>query len=95
MRPYEKKAKDVKTTTLKFPSFVYLTAFRKYSKAKHWEINISDLTVHCDCSEKETGFACNDFRAVVVNPAEASRENPAPFSWEIGTTQLAFSRPSQ
>lgn len=64
----------MKTTTLKFPSFIYLTAFRKYSKAKHWEINISDLTVQCDCSEKETGFACNDFRAVVINAAELQAE---------------------
>lgn len=63
-----KKTKDVKTTTiLKFQSFVYLTAFRKFSKAKHWEINISHLTVRCDCSEKEAEFACSDFKAIVLN----------------------------
>lgn len=62
-----KKTKDVKTTILKFQSFVYLTAFRKFSKAKHWEINISHLTVRCDCSEKEAEFACSDFRAIVLN----------------------------
>lgn len=88
-----KKTKDVKTTILKFPSFIYLTAFRKYSKAKHWEINISDLTVLCDCSEKEAGFACNDFNATVVLAGEKAANQSK--SWDIGSTQFAFSRPTQ
>jgi hypothetical protein len=83
----------VKATILKFPSFVYLTAFRKYSKAKHWEINISDLTVLCDCSEKEAGFACNDFSATVVAASELAA--PQAKSWDIGSTQFAFSRSTQ
>jgi hypothetical protein len=57
-------------TLLKFPSAIYLIAFRKFSKAKHWEINLTDLTVICDCSEKEALYACKDFRAVLMVAAE-------------------------
>jgi hypothetical protein len=83
----------VKTITLQFPSFIYLTAFRKYSKAKHWEINLSDLTVLCDCSEKEANFACADFKAVVLNATESVATQTQ--NWKINTSQLAFSIPSQ
>ena len=65
-----KKAKDMKKTLLKFTSLIYLTAFRKFSKASFWEINLSDMTILCDCSEKELQFACRDFRAVVLHTAE-------------------------
>lgn len=65
-----KKAKDMNKTLLKFSSLVYLTAFRKFSKARYWEINLNDLTVLCDCSEKEAEFACRDFRAVLLQSAE-------------------------
>jgi hypothetical protein len=87
----------VKTTILKFPSFIYLTAFRKYSKATHWEINISDLTVLCDCSEKEAGFACVDFNAEILRGSETAGETTLPRrqSWEIGTTPFVFSLPSR
>lgn len=60
----------MKKTLLKFSSLVYLTAFRKFSKASYWEINLNDLTVICDCSEKETLYACKDFRAVMIQPLE-------------------------
>jgi hypothetical protein len=56
----------MKKTLLKFSSIMYLIAFRKFSKAKHWEINLNDLTVVCDCSDKEALSACRDFRAVLV-----------------------------
>jgi hypothetical protein len=65
-----KKAKDMKKTLLKFSSAIYLIAFRKFSKAKHWEINLNELTVICDCSEKEAISACKDFRAVIINADE-------------------------
>ena len=65
-----KKAKDMKKTLLKFSSLIYLTAFRKFSKASFWEINLNDLTVLCDCSEKELMFACKDFRAVLLQSAD-------------------------
>ena len=65
-----KKAKDMKKTLLKFTSSIYLLAFRKYSKASHWEINLSELTVLCNCSEKEAKIACNDFNAVILNQDE-------------------------
>lgn len=60
----------MKKTLLKFTSLIYLTAFRKFSKASYWEINLNDLTVLCDCSEKEAQFACRDFRAVLLRSAE-------------------------
>jgi hypothetical protein len=53
-------------TLLKFPSPVYLIAFRKYSKAKTWEVSLSDLTVFCDCSPKEAKSACQDFQAILL-----------------------------
>ena len=60
----------MKRTLLKFSSVVYLISFRKFSKAKYWEINLNDLTIICDCSEKEAQFACRDFRAVILTPEE-------------------------
>ena len=57
-------------TLLKFPSPVYLSAFRKYSKAKTWEVSLSDMTAFCDCSSKEVTIACQDFQAVVMTTAE-------------------------
>ena len=57
----------MKRTLLKFSSIIYLIAFRKFSKAKHWEINLNDLTVTCDCSEKEALAARKDFRAIILN----------------------------
>ena len=60
----------MKKTLLKFSSLIYLTAFRKFSKASFWEINLNDLTVLCDCSEKELMFACKDFRATLLQSAD-------------------------
>ena len=85
-----KKAKDVKTISLKFPSFIYLTAFRKYSKADYWDINIPELTVVCNCSEKEARFACQDFKAEIlnVNQEVVTSRN---VEWEVNNPKLAFS----
>jgi hypothetical protein len=85
-----KKAKDVKTISLKFPSFIYLTAFRRYSKADYWDINIPELTVVCNCSEKEAHHACQDFRAVLLNVNEEVVIS-SNADWELGAPQLAFS----
>lgn len=60
----------MKKTLLKFSSIIYLTAFRKFAKARYWEINLNDMTILCDCSEKEVQFACKDFRAVLLQSAE-------------------------
>lgn len=60
----------MKKTLLKFSSAIYLIAFRKYSKAKHWEINLNELTVLCDCTDKEAIVACTDFRAMILKPEE-------------------------
>jgi hypothetical protein len=57
----------MKKTLLKFSSGIYLLAFRKFSKASFWEINLNDLTILCDCSEKEAIFACKEFNAVIIN----------------------------
>ena len=65
-----KKAKDMKKTLLKFTSSIYLLAFRKYAKASHWEVNLNELTVLCNCSEIEARMACNDFNAVILNVEE-------------------------
>lgn len=69
---------------LKFPSFIYLTAFRKFSKAKHWEINIANLVAQCDCSEKEAVFACKEFNAVLLT----GNENLDVESWAMNATSL-------
>ena len=66
----------MKKTLLKFSSAIYLIAFRKFSKAKHWEINLSDLTVYCDCSEKEAMHACMDFKAVRLTQGELMESTP-------------------
>jgi hypothetical protein len=60
----------MKKTLLKFSSLIYLTAFRKFSKANYWEINLNELTVLCDCSEKEIMYACKDFRAIILQSME-------------------------
>jgi hypothetical protein len=60
----------MKKTLLKFTSSIYLLAFRKYSKATHWEVNLNELTILCNCSEKEARMACNDFNAVILNADE-------------------------
>jgi hypothetical protein len=76
----------VKKFSLKFPSLIYLTAFRRYAKATYWEINITNMVAHCDCSEKEATFACKEFKAVLVNENEdldVTSQN-----WEINTTSL-------
>jgi hypothetical protein len=67
-----KKAKDMKKTLLKFTSSIYLLAFRKYAKASHWEVNLNELTILCNCSEKEARMACNDFNAVILNVEEVA-----------------------
>jgi hypothetical protein len=80
LRPYE-IAKDVKKYSLQFTSFIYLTAFRKYSKAAHWEIDITNLVAHCNCSEKEAKFACNEFRAILLTGNEVI--NVSNQNWEV------------
>jgi hypothetical protein len=60
----------MKKTLLKFSSTMYLIAFRKFSKAQHWEINLTDLTVICDCSDKEARIALRDFKAVMMEPVQ-------------------------
>lgn len=83
-----KKAKDMKKTFLKFTSSIYLLAFRKYSKAAHWEINLSELTVLCDCSEKEARIACSDFNAVILNPEEVA--NSYELIKELGRANMSL-----
>ena len=86
----------MKTTILKFPSFVYLTAFRKFSKATHWEISIAELTVLCDCSAEEARFACNDFKAIELKNRDENSENQLPRrpTWEFASAQYIFRLPS-
>ena len=72
--------------SLKFPSLIYLTAFRKYSKAAHWEINMTNLVAHCDCSPKEASLACKEFRAELVIEDQAMDVTGR--NWEIDTTAL-------
>ncbi|MDQ3276995.1 MAG: hypothetical protein M3Q06_01630 [Bacteroidota bacterium] len=57
----------MKKTLLKFTSSIYLLAFRKYSKASYWEIDLNELTILCNCSEKEAKIACLDFNAIILN----------------------------
>ena len=87
----------MKTTILQFQSLVYLTAFRKFSKAKHWEVNISHLTVLCDCSTKEAEFACSDFNATVLSSRGTSlKESLASqgLTWETTGQPLSFGIPT-
>jgi hypothetical protein len=56
----------MKKTLLKFPSAMYLIAFRRYSKASFWEIDLAALTALCDCSAKDIKIACKDFQAHVL-----------------------------
>lgn len=60
----------MKKTLLKFPSAIYLIAFRRYSKASFWEIDLQELTMLCDCSKKEAIVACSDFKAEQVEQRE-------------------------
>lgn len=69
---------------LKFPSLIYLSAFRRFSKAKHWEINITNLVAQCDCTEKEAGFACKEFKAVLLDGTEDLDVD----NWEMNETSL-------
>ncbi len=80
-------------TLLKFSSAIYLIAFRKFSKAKYWEINLNDLTVICDCSEKEALLACKDFRAVILS-SERETEKVGTKS-SISIPQLSTPSPLQ
>lgn len=75
----------MKKTLLKFSSAVYLIAFRKYSKASYWEINLTDLTVICDCSEKEARAASTDFKATRF----ALNEDSQPMANVIGGLSFA------
>lgn len=66
-------ANSMKKTLLKFSSAMYLIAFRRYSKAQHWEIDLTELTVLCDCTRKEQQVACSDFGAEVLQLPEKAR----------------------
>lgn len=60
----------MKKTLLKFPSAIYLIAFRRYSKASYWEIDLNELTVLCDCLQKEAKAACKEFGAQIIEKQE-------------------------
>ncbi len=68
---------------LKFSSAVYLTAFRRYAKSKNWEINLTELTIRCECSTKDLQAACDDFNAIVLesNHAAASQQTETEISF--------------
>lgn len=74
----------MKKTLLKFSSAVYLIAFRKFSKADYWEINLDKLTIICNCSEKELAVACKDFRAIQLSYNEVQ-----PLTGIVGGFNLA------
>lgn len=76
-------------TLLKFSSSIYLLAFRKFSKARHWEINLNELTVYCDCSEKEAMYACKEFNAVRLIPGEAISSVPGKLA-EMNLPQASY-----
>jgi hypothetical protein len=52
--------------SLQFPSLVYLCAFRRYSTATCWQIDINTLQVNCHCSDREAQVACQDFQALLL-----------------------------
>ena len=79
----------MKKTLLKFSSSMYLIAFRKFSKAKYWEIDLSELTVYCDCSEKEALHACRDFKAIQLTPGEIVELTPGKLA-EMNVSQLTY-----
>lgn len=64
----------MKKIQLKFPSAVYLIAFRRYAKSPLWEIDLNNLTVQCECSAGEIAAACRDFRAEVIAHQELKTE---------------------
>jgi hypothetical protein len=78
----------MKTTQLKFSSFIYLAAFRKYSKATHWEVNLTELTVICNCSPKEALNACKEFNAQIITSDEDSPVSQD--NWKVD--EVPFSR---
>lgn len=70
---YMPNENNMKKTLLKFPSAIYLVAFRRYSKALHWEIDLNELTVLCDCTKKELQVACSDFGAEILLQSEKAK----------------------
>jgi hypothetical protein len=63
--------------SLQFSSLVYLCAFRRYSTATCWQIDVNALQVNCYCSDKEVQVACRDFQASVLTgntPATVCQE---------------------
>lgn len=74
----------MKKTRLKFSSAIYLIAFRRYSKAGFWEIDLTNLTVRCDCSSAEARTACAEFGAVVLLQEEV--EEPLLMEEKINLT---------
>lgn len=73
---------------LKFSSFIYLTAFRKYSKANDWEIDITNLVVQCDCTDKEARFACQEFKAVILN--STTEITAGELGWDKVPKEISF-----
>ncbi|HET7896475.1 MAG TPA: hypothetical protein VFL47_02360 [Flavisolibacter sp.] len=71
---------------LKFPSFIYLTAFRKYAKANDWEVDIRNLVIQCNCSYKDALFACSEFNAVLLTPEDNYKIDA--LEWESGSKLL-------
>lgn len=54
------------TVQLKFSSLIYLSAFRKFAKAKNWSVDLDEMTVHCMCSEDMIQMAISEFSGVVL-----------------------------
>jgi hypothetical protein len=76
----------MKKTRLKFSSAIYLIAFRRYSKASYWEIDLTERTVICNCTKGELQFACTDFKAEILPLTEKTQ----PLEMAVAPPELAF-----
>jgi hypothetical protein len=57
----------MRKVTFRFPDERSLLEFAKTIKGRFAEINLSELTVTCNCEEAETELAVNAFNAQIIN----------------------------
>ena len=63
----------MKKITLLFPTLHELVLFKKTTHSNYIAINEAELTLVCECSETDIRLAIQQYKAVVINPINAQK----------------------
>ena len=58
------------TVTIKFTSLINLWAFRTAISVNRFEMNVSDMSITCECTKEHIALAIEKYKGIVLETQE-------------------------